>query len=265
MADVFISYKRIDRRRVEQMSQALSDLGLSVWFDYSIDVGEDWARRIRKELDAAKAVVVCWTPEACESDWVKHEASVASQRGIMLPLMLRMCVLPHVYGSLQVADLIDWDGSSTDRRFLALLAPLERLTGRAGLSRQGWQRAGGRDGELVGLLRAMLVARARSRDEPFTYHEAEEELRRLAAERGIDMIDFAQPTLWGALDEVADQNRRNREPPLSVLVVDEDSGMPGRGYFQKHAFLDGTHDTLEFRVFRRHLQRVRKHNWDRDP
>lgn len=265
MADVFVSYKREDRRRIEQLSQALGDLGLSVWFDYSIDIGEDWARRIQNELDEAKAIIVCWTPEACKSDWVKHEASVAMQRDALLPLILKPCTPPALFSALQTADLADWDGEPSDKRFLALLSPLERLTGRKGLAKEGLQRAGGREGELVAVLRSILVARARSGDEPFTYAEAEAALRKATKAQGVDMSGFAQPSLWGALDEIADQNRRNREPPLSVLVVSEDLGMPGRGYFQKHVFLDGKHDTLEHRVFRRHLSRVRKHAWDRDP
>jgi hypothetical protein len=30
-------------------------------------------------------------------------------------------------------------------------------------------------------------------------------------------------------------------------------------------FLAGKHDTLEKQVFKRHLARVRRHDWDRDP
>ncbi len=148
---------------------------------------------------------------------------------------------------------------------MRLRSRLEALTKKKGLAKEGLQRAGGRSGELISVLRALLVARARTGEAPFTYLEVETELYRAAGEQGIDMSGFAQPSLWGALDQIADQNRRNREPPLSVLVVSEELGMPGRGYFQKHAFLDGKHDSLEFRVFRRRLSRVRKHAWDRDP
>ena len=265
MADVFVSYKREDRRTVEDLSQALGDLGLTVWFDYSIEIGEDWAKRIQTELEEAKAIIVCWTPAACKSDWVRHEASVASQRKVMLPIILKHCTPPALYASIHAANLADWDGSTTDERFLAILAPLERLTGRKRLAKEGLQRAGGRRSDLVNALRAMLVERARSGDAPFTYVEAEAELRRAAKNLGIDMTGFAQPSLWGALDEIADQNRRSREPPLSALVVDADSGLPGRGYFQKHVFLDGRQDELEKRVFRRHLARVREAAWGRDP
>jgi hypothetical protein len=265
MADVFISYKRQDRRRIEAMSQALVDLGLSVWFDYSIDVGEDWSKRITSELEAAKAVIVCWSPEACISSWVLREAAVAAQRDIIVPVILRACEQPSAFASFQAADLTDWDGSSTDRRFLGLLSRLEQLTKKKGLAKEGWQRAGGREGELVAVLRALLVARARSKEPPFTYAEAQAALRKAAKEQGLDLKEFAQPSLWGALDEIADQNRRNREPPLGVLIVSEEDGLPGRGYFQKHVFLEGKHDTLEKQVFKRHLSRVRKHKWDRDP
>lgn len=265
MADVFVSYKREDRRRVEQLSQILVDLGLSVWFDYSIDVGEDWAKRITEELEAASAVIVCWSPEACVSSWVLREAGVAAQREIIVPLVLRQCEPPSAFSAYQVADLTEWDGDPTDRRFLNLLPKLEKLTRRKGLAKEGWQRAGGRRSDLVAVLRSLLVARARSKEAPFTYVEIEAALRRKAKRLNISMTNFAQPSLWGALDEIADQNRRSREPPLCVLAVSEDTGLPGRGYFQKHVFLEGKNDTLEKQVFRRHLSRVRKHNWDRDP
>ncbi len=180
------------------MSQALVDLGLTVWFDYSIDVGEDWSKRITSELEAAKAVIVCWSPEACTSSWVLREASVAAQRDIIVPVILRACEQPSAFGSFQAADLTDWDGSSTDRRFLGLLSRLEQLTKKKGLAKEGWQRAGGREGELVAVLRALLVARgALERGALFTYAEAQAALRKAAKEQGLDLKDFAQPFAVG--------------------------------------------------------------------
>ncbi|MBK8837475.1 MAG: toll/interleukin-1 receptor domain-containing protein [Hyphomonadaceae bacterium] len=119
-----------------------------------MDVGEDWAKRIRQELEEAKAIVVCWTPAACKSDWMKHEASVAAQRDILVPIILRACVPPALNGAAQSADLPDWEGASTDKQFLALLPPLERMTGRRELAARlaTGRRARGRIGRCVAIV-----------------------------------------------------------------------------------------------------------------
>jgi hypothetical protein len=117
---------------------------------------------------------------------------------------------------------------------------------------------------MVDLVRSLLVDRALNGGEPFTYKEAEEALRDAAQEEDLQIGEFDQHSLWGALDAVAEQCRRRREPPLDVLVVSKDTGRPGRGYWQKHAFLPGDGDDLEKQVFERHLAAVRASNWSQD-
>ncbi len=87
----------------------------------------------------------------------KDDSTVAAWGDILVPIILRACVPPALYGAVQSADLPDWDGASTDKQFLALLPPLGRLTGRQARAKQGLQRAGGREGDLVVVLRSLLV------------------------------------------------------------------------------------------------------------
>jgi hypothetical protein len=117
---------------------------------------------------------------------------------------------------------------------------------------------------MVELLRDMLIDRALSGEAPFTYQEAERALREAAEAQDLRIGEFDQYSLWGALDAIAEQNRRRREPPLDVLVVSKETGRPGRGYWPKHAFLEGDGDELEKLVFERHLARVRASKWSQD-
>ena len=110
----------------------------------------------------------------------------------------------------------------------------------------------------------VLVDRALTGGAPFTYREAEDALRAAAQEEDLHIGEFDQHSLWGALDAIAEQCRRRREPPLDVLVVSKDTGRPGRGYWQKHAFLPGDGDELEKQVFERHFAAVRASDWSRD-
>jgi hypothetical protein len=58
MADIFISYAKKDRSRVEPLAKALMEQGWSVFWDRAIPGGKTWDEVIEKELDAAKCVVV---------------------------------------------------------------------------------------------------------------------------------------------------------------------------------------------------------------
>ncbi len=61
MAEVFISYARDDRKLVEPIAARLKELGVDIWFDISIESGEEFEVVIKAELSKAKAVLVCWT------------------------------------------------------------------------------------------------------------------------------------------------------------------------------------------------------------
>ena len=45
-ADVFISYKAEDRRRIQPLVQALHADGYSVWWDQHIGTGDEWRQTI---------------------------------------------------------------------------------------------------------------------------------------------------------------------------------------------------------------------------
>jgi len=264
VSDVFISYKREDIAKMEPLNALLLDLDVPVWFDSGIEVGAAWERRIEAQLDKAKAVIVCWTFAALSSHWVKREAEIGYLRGMLAPLKLEPCALVAPFDAVQTADLTDWRGAPDHPEVQKLLLRLEALLGRNNLARNARLRAGGQKEEMVRLLRALLVERARAGAAPYTYTEAANALRAAASEEGLRIGEFDQQTLWGALDAISEQNRRRREPPLDVLVVSKETGRPGRGYWQKSAFLPGDGDALERALFERHLASVRAAAWERD-
>src|SRR5207302_2019811 len=55
MADVFISYKAEDRRRVKPLVEALQADGLSVWWDEQIGAGDAWRDTIEQQLGGASS------------------------------------------------------------------------------------------------------------------------------------------------------------------------------------------------------------------
>lgn len=81
MADVFISYASQDRQIAARTAEALAARGLSVWWDRDILSGANFRTTIARELDAARSVLVIWSPYAVASHWVSEEAEVARASG----------------------------------------------------------------------------------------------------------------------------------------------------------------------------------------
>lgn len=125
MTDVFISYATTDRVRAREIANALSARGWSVWWDRKIRAGQTFDEVIERELETAKNIVVLWSEASIGSEWVKNEAAVAAQRGVLIPVLLDKVKIPLEFRRKQTADLIGWNGDPTHSGLQALFEALE--------------------------------------------------------------------------------------------------------------------------------------------
>jgi adenylate cyclase len=108
MADVFVSYARSDKARVAPLVDAILAKGWTVWWDPEITPGQEFDDRIDAEIDAAKAVVVVWTPTSVASRWVRGEAREGADRGILVPVRFDNARLPMDVRAIHTIDLDSW-------------------------------------------------------------------------------------------------------------------------------------------------------------
>lgn len=127
MANIFISYARSDRPKIEKLASALEAAGHSVWWDRHIRGGASFSKNIESELKKADAVVVAWSSEANESDWVKDEAVYGRNKGILLPICLSQCEAPLGFRQYQTLDFEKWRGAGDSREMNALLAAISEI------------------------------------------------------------------------------------------------------------------------------------------
>ena len=125
MADVFISYARPDRVAAVAVAAWLEAQGYSVWWDSSLSGGENFSRRIERELAAAGAVVVLWSQAASSSDWVRDEAATAKAAGKLVPASIDGAAPPLGFQGLHTITLTDW--RTVDAGLLTLLHAIEAL------------------------------------------------------------------------------------------------------------------------------------------
>ena len=131
MADVFVSYDRADRAIADLIADNLSRAGLSVWWDREIQAGVKFNAEIRRQIEAARAVIVLWSAASEDSDWVHDEASLARDADKLLPVRIDGTLPPLGFRQVQSLDLQGWNGDPSDRTFHALLSALRRLLGDA--------------------------------------------------------------------------------------------------------------------------------------
>ena len=128
MADIFVSYKAEDRRRVRPLVEALQADGFSVWWDEQIGGGATWRHAIETELNAARCVIVAWSKHSVGPDgtFVQDEATRAQQRHVYVPVLIDKVHLPLGFGETQALPLTGWHGSRSDPRFAAVLSAVRR-------------------------------------------------------------------------------------------------------------------------------------------
>lgn len=129
MADVFVSYKAEDRRRVLPLVEALEADGLSVWWDAHVGGGDDWRDSIQRHLDEAKCVIVAWSKRSIgpNGHFVRDEATRAQRRHVYLPLRIDKVDPPLGFGETQALSLTSWSGDRSDPRYQSVLAAVRGI------------------------------------------------------------------------------------------------------------------------------------------
>lgn len=130
MPGVFISYCRPSAQVAEQVAAALSSMGHEVWRDDQLPAHRAYGDVIEEKLRAASAVVVLWSSEASQSQWVRAEADFARQAGTLVQASLDGTIPPLPFNQIQCADLSGWGGDAEApgwrkiEQSLALLVPI---------------------------------------------------------------------------------------------------------------------------------------------
>jgi DNA-binding response OmpR family regulator len=127
--DLFISYSRQDGETIKPLAASLKQRGWSVWFDQHLQAGASFDRVIEQALTDARAVIVAWSKNSVNSDWVRAEAAFAQESGKLLPIRLDGAPLPLRFTHVHTLSFHNWDGSSSHEALQALDAHLREAIG----------------------------------------------------------------------------------------------------------------------------------------
>lgn len=87
--DVFLSYSHKDKKKVGRLAEQIEGRGLSVFWDDKLRVGEKWGDQLEEKLTQALAVVVVWSENAQDSDFVESEARRSKEADKYFPILVQ--------------------------------------------------------------------------------------------------------------------------------------------------------------------------------
>ena len=128
MTDIFISYSRLDKPRIERLAENLSAAGFDVWWDRQLQAGVTFAAETEARLNEAKAVLVAWSVTSIGSMWVADEASVGREKRNLVPIAIDDVPPPLGFRQIQTLPFSDWNGDPAASEFGELVAALQRMT-----------------------------------------------------------------------------------------------------------------------------------------
>ena len=173
MTEIFISYSSKDRKTTRALVKLLENCGWRVWWDKKIPPGRAFDRAIGRALDAARCIVVLWSRNSVESDWVMEEALEGMDRRILVPARIDSIKLPFGFRRLQTVDLSRWQGAASSQNVKRLLQAVEALvepvadsqarkqpTPRAAAGRRQRKLTGALDGKVIVFTGALTESRS---------------------------------------------------------------------------------------------------------
>ena len=129
MADVFLSYARASLDDATRIADCLQSAGYSVWYDQRLPAHRAYTDVIAEQLDAASSVLVLWSEQAVQSQWVRSEANRARQSGRLVQLRLDDARLPMPFDQIQCADPRHWRGDCAATGWKTVAASVADLAG----------------------------------------------------------------------------------------------------------------------------------------
>ena len=121
MQDIFLSYATQDRDRLTPLVDVLEAQGWTVFWDHrSIKVSEDWHDVVGAAIQQCPCVIVVWSEASVTSRWVKEEALIARDRGVLYPVRIDLVAPPFGFTTIQAADFMGWEGEAAHQGLIDL-------------------------------------------------------------------------------------------------------------------------------------------------
>jgi hypothetical protein len=118
MADIFVSYSKLDRVLALKLSSWLEEQGWTTWRDKTV-IGDDMRDEILAQLSQARVVIVLWSSASVGSPHILHQAITARDAGKLLHVKVTGCDRRRIPVSIADQAVLDADDLASIGRAVA--------------------------------------------------------------------------------------------------------------------------------------------------
>ncbi len=126
-SEIFISYSREDRDRSHAIASFLSDRGFRVWWDDHLQIARPFDEQLEEQIKHARFVIVLWSDHSVKSHWVRAEAGVALERGVLVPVFIDRVEPPLLFRQIQGHFITAWGSAELAEQMNGLAAKLTTM------------------------------------------------------------------------------------------------------------------------------------------
>jgi TIR domain/FHA domain len=124
-SEIFVSYSREDRDRSHALATFLSDRGFRVWWDDHLQIARPFDEQLEEQIKHARVVIVLWSNHSVKSQWVRAEAGVALERGVLAPVFIDRVEPPLLFRQIQGHFITEWNSGKLDEQMNSLAEKLQ--------------------------------------------------------------------------------------------------------------------------------------------
>ena len=127
---VFVSYARADEKQAKAVIACIEKAGFKTWWDGLIPGGQRFGARIGEALEGAGAVVVLWSANSLQSNWVQDEAAWGRDHHRLVPISLDGSEPPLGFRQLQCIDLSKGGARASNPEMQRAIRAIGEMVGR---------------------------------------------------------------------------------------------------------------------------------------
>lgn len=127
---VFVSYARPDAKAARAVIACLEQAGFKVWWDGLIPGGERFSAQISQALERAAVVVVLWSADSLQSNWVQDEAAWGRDHRCLVPISLDGSEPPLGFRQFQSLDISRGGAKASNPEMQRALRAIAGMLGR---------------------------------------------------------------------------------------------------------------------------------------
>jgi hypothetical protein len=131
-SEIFVSYSREDRDRSHALATFLSDHGFRVWWDDHLQIARPFDEQLEEQIKHARFVVVLWSNHSVKSQWVRAEAGLALERGVLVPVFIDRVEPPLLFRQIQGHFITEWNSPGCAEQMNALADKLRTMLRKEG-------------------------------------------------------------------------------------------------------------------------------------